>query len=80
VDVMSGAVDGEGRLKAASGGMAPHVTIDSGLYERVWPLHQKASTAGTTAQVRSAERCAAVAGMCTVLGLSAPALRCVIGL
>jgi hypothetical protein len=67
MDVITGEADDKGRLKAASGEQAPHVSIDSGLHDRVWPLHQKASAAGTAAQVRGCWWRTAVASIHDVL-------------
>lgn len=51
VDLLSGDVDVHGRLVLASGKPQGQLSIDSGLYSRIWPLHQKSSAAGTACHV-----------------------------
>lgn len=63
-DIASGEVGRSGRLAAASGKQSEQLSIDSGLFDKVWPLHAQSSALGTRIQVgQQAHNCLQGAGL-----------------
>jgi len=63
-DIASGEVGRSGRLAAASGKQSEQLSIDSGLFDKVWPLHAQSSALGTRIQVgQQALNCLQGAGL-----------------